>query len=215
MSKVDEKRPEIDGEPRKAALRRHLIENNVRIDEAHGPYRTIVRTKYLNSYEFAFLGDSILYGMFMDGGMVISCPGADLARIGSKDIEEFITERGVKRIGILGGTNDLVPKHAEPGQSTPIEEIKPRLVNIINQYKNAGLKVAICKVPSRKGYEDEIIEMNKMYRKVCKELKVTFIEYKKFTFVGTSNDGLHPDPKFIQILTKDLFIGLDALRATQ
>ena len=81
MSKVDEKRPEIDGEPRKAALRRHLIENNVRIDEAHGPYRTIVRTKYLNSYEFAFLGDSILYGMFMDGGMVISCPGADLARI--------------------------------------------------------------------------------------------------------------------------------------
>ena len=62
---------------------------------------------------------------------------------------------------------------------------------------------------------DEIIEMNKMYRKVCKELKVTFIEYKKFTFVGASNDGLLPDPKFIQILTKDLFKGLDALRATQ
>ena len=151
MSKVDEKRPEIDGEPRKAALRRHLIENNVRIDEAHGPYRTIVRTKYLNSYEFAFLGDSILYGMFMDGGMVISCPGADLARIGSKDIEEFITERGVKRIGILGGTNDLVPKHAEPGQSTPIEEIKPRLVNIINQYKNAGLKSLFAKYRVEKG----------------------------------------------------------------
>ena len=70
-------------------------------------------------------------------------------------------------------------------------------------------------MPSRKGYESKIIEMNKMCRSVCKERKVLFIEHKKFTFVGTSGDGLHADPEFVQVLSKDLYKGLEAMQFTQ
>ena len=95
-------------------------------------------------------------------------------------------------------------------------DIKPRLEAIITKYKNAaGLKVAICKIPSRRIYQATIIEMKKMYRMICKEMKVKFIEYNKFTYIGTSGDGVHPDPKHIQILSKDIFKGVNSLRLTQ
>ena len=64
--KTDAKRPKIPREPRKKALKRHLRENNDHIDEDYQPNRTIVRTKYKRSYDFAWLEDSIKYGIFMD-----------------------------------------------------------------------------------------------------------------------------------------------------
>ena len=57
--------------------------------------------------------------------------------------------------------------------------------------------------------------MNKMYRMICKEMKVKFIEYNKCTYIGTSANGVHPDPKHIQILSKDIYKGVDSLRLTQ
>ena len=54
------------GEIQKNGLKRHLVENKLLIDVDYRPYRTILKTKYQESYEFVLLGDSILFGIFMD-----------------------------------------------------------------------------------------------------------------------------------------------------
>ena len=64
--KYDPKEEEREGEPRREALIRHLVEKGIQIDEDHTPYRTMVRTKY-HIYNFAVIGDSIVYGIFLDG----------------------------------------------------------------------------------------------------------------------------------------------------
>ena len=55
----------------------------------------------------------------------------------------------------------------------------------------------------------------KMYRQTCRETNALFVDYKKFTFVGTSGDGLNPDSNHLQVLSKDLYKGLEALGLTQ
>ena len=46
-------------------------------------------------------------------------------------------------------------------------------------------------------------------------MNALFVDYKKFTFVGTSGDGLHLDPNHLQVLSKDLYMGPEAVRLTQ
>ena len=96
------------GESRKDALTRHLRENKVHVDHDTDPYRTIVGTKYKSSYDFAVLGD--VYGVFLSDGIVMSCPVARLERMARRSIRNYLLDRGVRRIAILGGTNDLVTR---------------------------------------------------------------------------------------------------------
>ena len=124
---------------------------------------------------------------------MISCPGADLTKMATDDIKNYLIDRGVSRLAILGGTNDLVSRNVPHGESTPVTSIKPRLESTIDQYK-AGLKVAVSKVPSRKGYESKIIQMNKMYRTVCRERKVLSIE-QEVPFCREQRRWTPPRPK--------------------
>ena len=131
-------------ETRKERLTRSLVNKGMLIGYARNPFRTIVRTALQPQYTMAVLGDSIAYGMFIRDAVVISCPGATLARMAVPEIREYIKSCGVKRLAILGGTNDLV---ARDGTVTPVEPILERLKRLIAAFKDEGIRVAVLQVP--------------------------------------------------------------------
>ena len=195
-------------ETRKEQLTRSLVNKGMLIDYARNPFRTIVRTALQPQYTMAVLGDSIAYGMFIRDAVVISCPGATLARMAVPEIREYIKSCGVKRLAILGGTNDLV---ARDGTVTPVEPILERLKSLIEAFKDEGIRVAVMQVPGRRRYKTEIKMLNKALKSCAKKNGAVFQEYTKFTYVGVCGDGIHPSPAHLQDLTKEVFRGLEKL----
>ena len=78
---------------------------------------------FQNSYNFAVLGDYIVYGVFLS---LWSCPGAGLERMACHS----------------WGTNDLVTQER---RVTPVCDIQPQLEYIIRPYQDAGAKVSVGK----------------------------------------------------------------------
>ena len=121
------------------------------IDRARSPFRTIVRKVQLK-YSMVVLGDSVVYGTFIRNAVIISCPGATLARMPELENTSYVKGIGVKSMAILGGTNDLV---ARDGSVTPLKRIQERMERLITAPKDERMKLAVKKVPERRSYKVE------------------------------------------------------------
>ena len=77
--------------------------------------------------------------MFKRNAVVISCPSATLARMSEPEVRGYIKGLGVKRIAILGDTNDLV---ARDRTVTPVEPIQETLERLIAALKDDRMKIA-------------------------------------------------------------------------
>ena len=192
---------------RRLKIQENLDAKGLITEEAHRPYRTIVTTNH-EVKEYGILADSIAFGVFLDKAMTVSCPGANLESLASDNILKDFQKRGVTKLAICGGTNNLVKKNKSV---TDVVDITPGLEALVTKYKEAGFNVVVVKVTGRAGHKEEIKELNKAFRKMAKTLNVESHNSRKFSTKYLCEDGLHPDPDEIHRLSRDFYDALSKL----
>ena len=186
---------------------------NCTVTEHQWQFRRPTTHEPQESYKYAVLGDSLVYGVYMKGGVVISAPGATIERLNSPDVLDQIVDLGVQAVAVLAGTNNLVDRDGNEGDP---KQIASQMETLVSSMKDRGLKVCIVKVPGRRGRANLVKKLGREYEKVAKRQNVGFHTPKKFT-VGSDDapslweDGLHPHPEYLQKLTEDLFDAVKSL----
>ena len=55
-------------------------------------------------FEMAVLGDSLVFGVYIKGGLVMSCPGATIATMHKPHILQYLMMHNVKKVVVVAGT---------------------------------------------------------------------------------------------------------------
>ena len=75
------------------------------------PYRRIIVD---NEQQFqkrtCILGSSLVFGVFIQNSVTISCPGGSISTMCSESVFTEIFERNVRQVIVMAGTNDLFDK---------------------------------------------------------------------------------------------------------
>ena len=67
---------------------------------------------------------------------------------------------GIKKIAILGGTNNIAWRDGSIHQP---EEFSDQMKDFVEMYKNEGFQVVLMEVPWRRHREEEIKKINMQY----------------------------------------------------
>ena len=75
------------------------------------PYRRIIVD---NEQQFqkrtCILGSSLVFGVFIQNSVTISCPGGSISTMCSESVFTEICERNVRQVIVMAGTNNLFDK---------------------------------------------------------------------------------------------------------
>ena len=193
---------------RKEQIAKNLADKGILVEEKHRPYRTILTKEKKSQYEFGVLGSSLVYGVFLQDAVVVSCSGGTLATMTEASVINEFTKRRVKKIAVMGGTNNLVLRDKTV---TDPATIVPEMEKLLRTLMREGISCVLVQLPGREHRKKEIKDLNKKYEELAKTLKIPFHHTSKFTIGGLSGDGLHPRPEKVQALAKDLFDALKCL----
>ena len=195
---------------RKRKIEDSIIERGLYWDTAQRPYRNIITSTESKKKYYGVLSDSLAFGVFIKQAVDVSCPGATLESLASKNIANDFKERGVEGITLLGGTNSLVKKD---GQIEDVETVVKGLEHLIDVYKEAGMDVVVLQVPGRKDKGEimkEIIpKLRDRYKEVCEAKGVKFHKLQRFKMGHLDADNLHPRPDKVNELMKDIYNALE------
>ena len=164
--------------------------------ELKGPYRKlIVPPGYKKTYETCFLGSSLVFGVFIEIALTISCPGGCISTLCSDKSFDDLKTYNIKNVIAMAGTNNLFDKNNHPLMG-PIE-----MYFLIEKLQFHNFKVSIIALISRR--DKSAAKLIDCYRDVARDHRIPFAKHKKFRFRYVSPDGVHPNAKDIRELTSD------------
>ena len=83
--------------------------------ELSKPYRTLILPeKSQRVFQNCILGSSLVYGVFVENAITISCPGGCISTLCSDRLIENMKSFGVRNVVVMAGTNNLFDKRNEP-----------------------------------------------------------------------------------------------------
>ena len=191
------------------AIKRTLRKRRCFSYTKYRPKRRIIMKKVNMNIENCILGSSLVYGIFIDNTVTISCPGGQVSTLCSAGVQEELEYFKPKRVIVMCGTNNLYDKD----QRTLMlpSEVALEMDYLINLYKHRGYQVALMKLISREGKYRRIKKLNQFYAQIAKWHGIPCFRTRKFSHRRyISDDGLHPSPAGVRELAKDLY---DALAA--
>ena len=182
------------------------------VEKYNKPYRKIIKPPKHRSHSFenCILGSSLVFGVFVEKTITISCPGGSVSTLCAPAISHEIKSRNVKNVIIMTGTNNLFDK--ENLQLMGPVETSDELFYLARKLLFDGINVGIMELIPRKGREKMINRANRCFRDVARELDIPFFINKKFKPKHLCHDGLHPNPGDIRELASDFRRALPQLK---
>ena len=102
--------------------------NKVSARRGDKPYREEITTKTTDHLEFAVLGDSIVNAILIKNAKVVICPGAQIHQLSERKKMDDFSRLGIKKIAILGGTNNNAQRDGSTHQPEEFSDQKKDLV---------------------------------------------------------------------------------------
>lgn len=195
---------------RLAEIARNIKKLGFCVLENKHPKRKIVFQRFERPQD-CVLGDSIVYGVCLNQAITISCPGGQIATLNHPSIIEELIKRNIRRVAVIAGTNNLCDKQNKKLMH-PLETTD-EMQHLVANLRSIGLRVCVVSITSRKRRYRLIRQTNRYYRFMAAEMGVSFYRLKKFRYrKHISWDGLHPNPKHVRELARDLRAALNMLR---
>ena len=191
------RRSRIDTNKRNLSLRGCLVYDKSK------PYRQIIVD---NEQQFekrtCILGSSLVFGVFIQNSVTISCPGGSISTMCSESVFTEVFERNVSQVIVMARTNNLFDKKNKRLMG-PVET-SDEMFYLIQKLKFYCLHVSILELISRRGKAETYARVNYCYRDVARELNVPFVTLMNFKAVKhLSKDGIHSNPRDIRELASD------------
>ena len=184
-----------------------LRARRVYIRECYGPRRKIIKKRRSEPCHNVILGSSLVFGVFVDQTVTISCPGGQITTMCSPEVVRDIWNYNPKNLIVMGGTNNLFDRNGRKFMH-PIQ-VRDDMRELLVFYLECGYNVALMGLISREGEYETISHLNRLYRQLAKDLNIKFFRTKKFRHrVHISSDGLHPSPNGVRELAKDFYDSL-------
>ena len=176
------------------------------------PHRKIIKPPRHRGHYFenCILGSSLVFGIFVENTITISCPGGCISTMCAPAISNELKSRNVKNVLIMACTNNLFNKQNR--QLMGPVETSDELYYLAQKLLFEGLNVGIMELIPRRGHENIINRTNRCYRDVARELDVPFFINKKFKLKHLCRDGLHPNSGDVRELASDFRRALPQLK---
>ena len=85
-----------------------LEEKKITVYSHLNPFHTVAMIEDKAEFEMAVLGDSLVFGVYIKGVPVMSCPGAIIARMQKPHILPYLMMHSLNKVAVVAATNDLV-----------------------------------------------------------------------------------------------------------
>ena len=87
--------------------------------ELSKPYRKLILPeKSQQVFQNCILGSSLVYGVFVENAITISCPGGCISTLCSDRVIENMKSFGVRNVVVMAGTNKLFDKRNKTTDGT-------------------------------------------------------------------------------------------------
>ena len=180
----------------------NLMKRRCTVVELSKPYRKLtLPEKSQRLFQNCILGSSLVYGVFVENAITISCPGGCISTLCSDRVIENMKSFGVRNVVVMAGTNNLFDKRHKPLMGAV--ETSDEMYYLVEKLKFYKFKVTIMALINRKDKWKVIQKVNDCYRDVARDHRIPFIEHKKFRYRHISSDGVHPNPQDIRELASD------------
>ena len=155
-----------------------LRARRVYIRECYGPRRKIIKKRRSEPCYNVILGSSLVFGVFVDQTVTISCPGGQITTMCSPEVVRDIWNYNPKNLIVMGGTNNLFDRNGRKFMH-PIQ-VRDDMRELLVFYLDCGYNVALMGLISREGEYETISHLNRLYRQLAKDLNIKFFRTKKF-----------------------------------
>ena len=108
-------RRKIDSKQKRSSrineIKKNLWRRGCSLVELKGPYRKLIAPPcYKKTYETCILGSSLVFGVFIENALTVSCPGGCISTLCSNKIFDDLKTYNIKNVIVLAGTNNLFDK---------------------------------------------------------------------------------------------------------
>ena len=173
-----------------------IMKRRCTVVELSKPYRKLTFKEKSQRVFENFLGSSLVYGVFVENAITLSCPGGCISTRCSNRVNENMKSFGVRSVVVMADTNNIFDKRNKPLMG--LIETSDEMYYLIEKLKFYKFKVTITALINPKDKWKIVKKVNECYRDVALDHRIPFIEHKKFRYRHISSDGVHQIRKIFE-----------------